>query len=524
MKALFGYAHTPMALRGGRYEILRMIASGGMATVHLGRSLGMGGFERLVAIKVMHPHVASEPECVDMFLDEARLAARIHHPNVVSTIDVSEDEEGVFLVMEFVEGPSLQGIMRGLKKKKQDAPFDVLLRIFMDTLAGLHAAHELPDVDGTPLNLVHRDVSPQNILIGTDGIARITDFGVARAETRLSATQGGQIKGKFAYMAPEQVRMLPVDRRADIYSAGVMLWEVLTGEKLLKSDNELGMLTQILAHKFATPHELKPRVPEKLSDMCMQALRFKAEERYPTAAAMAEAIEEAARASGIFVASARQVAVFIKELGAHEPVGDLNALAPERPLMRSPRPSLLLSNASISLGALNKSADVAQAAAAVPDVQVSEESASPVPADARAAEDGSGVTPPSATVTSTDRLQPAGRRGTWITAALVAAAVLVLAIVFGVSSSGDKEQAEAAPPPVVASAPPPVSAAPAADVSTAAPSASIAEAEAASAAPSASAPPEAKDAAQAGADSGSAADKKTKTKGKKPAVYRPWQL
>lgn len=501
-----------MALRGGRYEILRMIASGGMATVHLGRTLGMGGFERLVAVKVMHPHVASEPECVDMFLDEARLAARIHHPNVVSTIDVSEDEEGVFLVMEFVEGPSFQGLMRALKKKKQDGPLDVMLRIFLDGLAGLHAAHELPDLDGTPLNLVHRDVSPANILIGIDGRARITDFGVARAETRLSATQGGQVKGKFAYMAPEQVRMLPVDRRADIYSAGVMLWEMLTGDKLLKSDNELGMLTQILAHKFASPHELKPSVPEPLSEVCMQALRFKAEERFPTAAAMAEAIEEAARASGIVVASARAVADFVKELRAHEPVGDLGG--GERPLMRASRASM----ASIHLTSLNKAAALAAVqAASAPDVQVSEEIASS--AEMPAADEGSSVTPPSATVTSSGRVSlVGGRRSTWITGALVAAAAVAIAIAFGMSGSAET-QSSAQPSVAESAAPQADSTAPEVPGTTVAVISS-----APSASPSASAPADANLSAPAGGESSSTPEKKPKTKGKKPSVYRPWQL
>ncbi len=517
MARLFGYARAPMALRGGRYEILRMIASGGMATVHLGRTLGMGGFERLVAVKVMHPHVASEPECVDMFLDEARLAARIHHPNVVSTIDVSEDEEGVFLVMEFVEGPSFQGLLRALKKKKQEGPLDVLLRVFMDALAGLHAAHELPDVDGTPLNLVHRDVSPANILIGVDGRARITDFGVARAETRLSATQSGQVKGKFAYMAPEQVRMLPVDRRADIYSAGVMLWEMLTGEKLLKSDNELGMLTQILAHKFAAPHELKPSIPEKLSAVCMQALRFKPEERFPTAAAMAEAIEEAARESGIGVASARAVADFVKELGAHEPVGDLSG--GEKPNLRATRGSM----GSIYLTNLNKSAAAAQAVAearaavqavAGPDVQVSEEPA--LAADLRT-DEGVNATPPSATVTSSGRISLVGKKqGKWITGALVAAAAVAIVIAIGMSGNSAEEQAAAASPAASAASQPEstaaLSAAPA--LPPAAPSVSAAAPADSAASPS----------GQSQAEGASSAEKKPKNKGKKPSVYRPWQL
>jgi serine/threonine-protein kinase len=331
-----------MSLRGGRYEIIRTIASGGMAVVHLGRALGVGGFERLVAVKVMHPHVASEPECVDMFLDEARLAARIRHPNVVGTIDVSEDEQGVFLVMEYVEGPSFQAVLRELKKKKADRPLDVMLRIFIDALHGLHAAHELDDADGSPLNLVHRDVSPQNILVGVDGIARITDFGVARAETRLSTTQSGQIKGKFAFMAPEQVRMLPVDRRADVYAAGVLLWEILTGKKLVEADNELAIITQILTQKWQLPHEVNEAVPRPLSDACMRAIQASPDARYPTTTAFAEALEVAAKESGVAIATARQVSTFIRELNAHESPGDLGPVS-NRPNRNSMPPSSMAS-------------------------------------------------------------------------------------------------------------------------------------------------------------------------------------
>ncbi|HLM75303.1 MAG TPA: serine/threonine-protein kinase, partial [Polyangiaceae bacterium] len=179
-----------MAVRIGRYEVIRAIASGGMATVHLARTVGEGGFERLVAIKVMHPHIATDPAFVAMFLDEARLAARIRHPNVVATHDVQKSPAGVFLVMDYIDGPSLHHVLRSLHERDRVLPLDITLRIIGDALAGLHAAHELCGDNGEPLNLVHRDISPDNILVGNDGLARITDFGVARAESRISTTSG----------------------------------------------------------------------------------------------------------------------------------------------------------------------------------------------------------------------------------------------------------------------------------------------------------------------------------------------
>jgi serine/threonine protein kinase len=312
-----------MTLRGGRYETLREIASGGMAKVHLGRALGAGGFERLVAIKAMHPHLADEPEFVDMFLDEARLAASIRHPNVVGTLDVQEDEQGIFLVMEYVEGPSLSAILKGRRRERRSVTIEIALRIFLDTLAGLHAAHELTGADGEPLRLVHRDVSPQNVLVGVDGIARITDFGIARAESRLTTTQGGAVKGKLPYMAPEQIHGHPTDRRTDIYAAGAVLWELLTRERLVRGDTDAERIHKIISDPVRSPRELNPAIPEPLAETCQKALQKDPTERFPTMAAFADAIEEAARAAGVTIATARGVSTFVKDLELHHSPTDL---------------------------------------------------------------------------------------------------------------------------------------------------------------------------------------------------------
>ena len=224
-------------MRFGRYETLRRIASGGMASVYLGRAVGPAGFERLVAIKVMHEHILGDPEFSGMFLDEARLAAKIRHPNVVPTLDVALD--GRFLVMEFVEGASLRDVLKQrIDEEKGPLAVSTSLRIILDTLAGLQAAHELHDRDGTPLRLVHRDISPHNILVGVDGIARITDFGIALAEARLTSTKSGQLKGKLPYMAPEQLEADDVDRRVDVYATGCVLWEMLAGQRLFAAKSE----------------------------------------------------------------------------------------------------------------------------------------------------------------------------------------------------------------------------------------------------------------------------------------------
>ncbi|WP_437721989.1 protein kinase domain-containing protein [Sorangium sp. So ce861] len=296
---------------------MRAIASGGMATVYLGRAVGAGGFERLVALKMMHPHIAAEPEFVAMFLDEARLAARVRHPNVVATFDLVEDP--LFLVMEYIEGPSLHLLLRTCARAKRPVPIGIVLRIFLDVLAGLHAAHELTGSEGEPLNLVHRDVSPQNVIVGIDGISRITDFGVARAETRLMSTQGNALKGKLSYMAPEQIQAEQVDRRSDVYSAGVVLWEMLTEERLFKADNDGALIAQILKGPPAGPRAVVPSVAAALDTICMRALRADPDDRFPTAAAFAEALEEAAaQTPGLAVSSPRAVEALIKEVGLRD--------------------------------------------------------------------------------------------------------------------------------------------------------------------------------------------------------------
>jgi serine/threonine-protein kinase len=301
-----------MNLRFGRYETIKAIAQGGMATVYLGRAVGAGGFERRVAIKVMHDHIAADPDFITMFLDEARLAARIHHPNVVGTIDVQKTDEGMFLVMDFIDGPSLRDVLREQAREGRSPPVGVAVRIMMDVLAGLHEAHELEGNDHVPLNLVHRDVSPHNVLVGLDGITRITDFGVARAEARLSSTKGGQLKGKIAYMAPEQGRGDEIDRRADVYAAGVVLWETLTCRKLFHAEHEGALVAMILTGAERSPRDVAPHIPVEIDDVCMKGLAHDPNDRYPTALDFADALEKAARAAGVDIATTREVAAFVE--------------------------------------------------------------------------------------------------------------------------------------------------------------------------------------------------------------------
>jgi serine/threonine-protein kinase len=303
--------------RVDRYELVGEIASGGMATVYLARLTGVGGFQRFVAIKRLHPHLAGEKEFVEMFLDEARLAAGIHHSNVVSILEVGASPLGYYLVMEYVEGDTLARLLARAAGKGQRLPTPIALRVVIDTLLGLHGAHELKDDKGNFLELVHRDVSPQNVLVGIDGVARITDFGVARATSRLTSTRVGQLKGKLAYMAPEQAQGEVLDRRADVFSAGILVWETLAAKRLFKAENEAATLSRVMNEPIPDLRRVAPHLSRELSEVVKRALDRDRNKRYATAQQFAEAIEAAATGRD-GVAPPQHVAQFVKDMIGQE--------------------------------------------------------------------------------------------------------------------------------------------------------------------------------------------------------------
>ncbi|HLK35166.1 MAG TPA: protein kinase [Polyangiaceae bacterium] len=282
-----------------RFELIAELATGGMATVYLARLSGAGGFQRLAAIKRLHPHLAREPEFIEMFLDEARLAARIHHPNVVPILEIGSSDQGYYLVMEYVEGDTLGRLLARSTQKGDGLGLAVAVRIVLDVLAGLHASHELNDDDGEPLAIVHRDVSPQNVLVGLDGSARLTDFGVARARSKLSTTRTGHLKGKLSYMAPEQARgAKDIDRRADVFAAGIVLWESIAGRRLFKGEGEADTLHKVLHEPIPPVSSAAPAAAGPIADVVARALDRDRDVRYATASAFADALEQAARSAG----------------------------------------------------------------------------------------------------------------------------------------------------------------------------------------------------------------------------------
>ena len=294
-----------------RYELLTPIASGGMATVWLARLLGKRGFERLVAIKTIRTEFSDDPAFEEMFLDEARIASGIQHPNVAQITDLGEERSVLYIVMEYVDGESLAKLRKAAIKRGLPIPWGVALRVLADACAGLQAAHELKDKTGEPLGIVHRDISPHNILVSRDGVVKVIDFGIAKAKNRMAKETGtGVIKGKVAYMAREQAMGTDVDRRADVYAIGVCLYELIAGELPFDGDNQLEVFQNVIS--------LQPRpymegaTPALIDDILDKALARIPEERYQTAASLERALEGAIQALGVD-GSTEAVAAFVQD-------------------------------------------------------------------------------------------------------------------------------------------------------------------------------------------------------------------
>ena len=299
-------------LRLGNYEPLLELASGGMATVYIARQLGAAGFERIVVVKRVHRHLLGNREFYDMFRDEARVASMIEHPNVVPVIDVVEvtqPERELFLVMDYVESSSLATLRKAAHEDEAAHPgADPRAHPLRRAHGASRGARGAIDMQGRPLGVVHRDVSPQNVIVGVDGSSRLIDFGVAKASHRLTETKSGSVKGKYSYMAPEQARGAEVDRRTDIFAAGIVLHECLTDRRLFRGENELDTVRRIMEAEIPPPSSVQPAIPAALDAVAMKALARPIEQRFQTAVEMAEAIEQA-----VSLASPREVAAYLEK-------------------------------------------------------------------------------------------------------------------------------------------------------------------------------------------------------------------
>jgi eukaryotic-like serine/threonine-protein kinase len=422
-----------------RFELIAEIASGGMATVFLARLSGAAGFQRLVAIKRLHPHLAREPEFVEMFLDEARLAARIHHPNVVPIQEVGESDQGYYLVMDYVEGETLARVLAKASKTQSKIPYGVTIRILLDVLAGLHAAHQMKDDHGVPLEIVHRDVSPQNILVGVDGVARVVDFGVARAASRLSTTRSGQLKGKLAYMAPEQARGGTIDRRADLFSCGIVLWEALATKRLFKGDGEAETLNRVLYDPILPPTSANPDVPKELEAVCMKALARDVDQRYATAQELGDELERVGRALSC-VGSVREVSECLESVMGVD-------LSQQRDAVRS-----WLARSEPSHGSVSRSRPIVDSIVTRVEGNTASEpsnrSRTPAPSAPPPSAPAEKVSSVSSAVIHmpAEAARPVAARSSRVAIALVAAVLLVAAVAWGAKRRHPDPAVAAAPP------------------------------------------------------------------------------
>jgi serine/threonine-protein kinase len=314
----------------GSYDVLLELARGGMGKVYLARALGPAGVERLVAIKRAHEHLLTASRVVaDRFLDEARIAAYVHHSNVIGVHQAGSDDDGYYLVLDYVEGESLLGLLEAAAKRKQRVPPQIVLRVVCDALAGLHAAHEATDASGRALGILHRDVSPQNLLVGRDGVTRLTDFGIAKSALSLVVTEEHYVQGKLVYMPPEYLRRKPVSRTLDVYAMGMTLWIALANAEPWPGAEEAQLLQAILVTGVPSLASAAKELGPEIAAVVDRACRIEAGERFATARAMLDELERASASIG-GLARHVEVAEFVEELLGSE-------LASRRELLKSRR-------------------------------------------------------------------------------------------------------------------------------------------------------------------------------------------
>jgi eukaryotic-like serine/threonine-protein kinase len=304
-------------LRFGKYVLLDRLAVGGMAEIFLARQEGLEGFEKTVVIKRIRPHLSKKKSFVQMFLDEARLAAQLNHPNIVQIHELGQVDDSYFIAMEYVFGRDMARIIPKAEKMGIAFPAVYALKIASSVCEGLHYAHERTDAWGNPLHIVHRDVTPENVFVSFDGTVKILDFGIAKARGQTGETSVGEIKGKPSYMSPEQALGNPLDCRSDIFSLGVALYEWLTGFRLFTGDSEAAVLRSISEGKIYGPSYFKPDIPPEVEAVVMRALEKDREKRYPSAWEMQRDLESLLSESD-FRPSSMHLANFIKQLFSDE--------------------------------------------------------------------------------------------------------------------------------------------------------------------------------------------------------------
>ncbi|MCC6336441.1 MAG: protein kinase [Myxococcales bacterium] len=288
----------------GRYQLLKKLATGGMAQIYLARQRGPEGFEKLLVVKRILPHLAENEDFITMFLDEARIAARLNHPNVVQIFDLGAQDDSFFIAMEYIHGEDVRRVWKQAEKMGAPIPTPLICRIIIEACAGLDYAHKKTDPSGRPLNIVHRDISPQNILVSFEGGVKIVDFGIAKAADQATVTRSGVLKGKYSYMSPEQAGGQHIDSRTDVFAVGVVLYELLTGARLFKRATDIQTLNAVTECRVAPPSEINSRIPTSLGAIVMKALAKDRTQRYGEARQLAAELEAWLLAQGLPSSSA----------------------------------------------------------------------------------------------------------------------------------------------------------------------------------------------------------------------------
>ncbi|MBN2497040.1 MAG: protein kinase [Deltaproteobacteria bacterium] len=297
----------------GRYQLLGSLATGGMAEIHLARQTGIKGFEKLVVVKTVLKHLAKQERFLEMFFDEARIAAQLNHPNIIQIFDLGQEGDDYFMAMEYLEGESLGYLVKEARKAGKIMPVPIACKIVIEVCKALGYAHAFHDVDGKPLHIVHRDVSPHNIIVLFSGRVKLVDFGIAKAESQMHHTQTGTLKGKLSYMSPEQARSTEVDARSDIFAAGIVLWELLCRRRLFKRDTAMAVISTIVNDPVPPVREIRPELSEELDAIVMRALAKDPDERYQSADELARALGDEIRKFAE-LPSEEDVAAFVGEV------------------------------------------------------------------------------------------------------------------------------------------------------------------------------------------------------------------
>ncbi|MCA1664898.1 MAG: serine/threonine protein kinase, partial [Myxococcales bacterium] len=305
----------------GAYQLLSQVAVGGMAEIYVARTHGVGGFEKLVALKVIHPNFSSDPEFVQMLVDEAKLSVQLTHANIVQTFDLGRVDEQYYIAMELIDGVDLYKLLRRASEHQIDFPFEVAAFIAAEVAQGLDYAHRKRDARGRPLKIVHRDVSPQNVLVSYDGEVKIVDFGIAKAAMRGQQTAAGVIKGKYYYMSPEQAWGDPIDARTDIFSAGILLYEMIVGQMLYLEEDLEKLLDVVRKAQIAPPSSHRTGVPRELEAVVMRCLKKRADDRFATAGELAQVLQQFLHSFAPDFSRAR-LATFVREVMGDDPTSE----------------------------------------------------------------------------------------------------------------------------------------------------------------------------------------------------------